>query len=227
MAAAGSIAAVSLLFGSPIIAAVLLLEALGLDREKLPLILLPGLLAAGIGSLISIGMGSLTGLSTSAYALGSLPLPTLDEPALADFAWTFLLAIGRRRRRLRGDPPRPAGASTSPAAAPTSSCPRSASPSRCWRSPSTRRAGGRSKRSSSPARIALPGPGHRRRYLVDLGAPPAARLQGPGVGRLARLASAAARRSRPSSSAPPRACSPRTCRASTSPERWASASPPA
>jgi H+/Cl- antiporter ClcA len=94
MAAAGSIAAVSLLFGSPIIAAVLLLEALGLDREKLPLILLPGLLAAGIGSLISIGMGSLTGLSTSAYALGSLPLPSLSQPALADFAWTFLLAIG-------------------------------------------------------------------------------------------------------------------------------------
>jgi H+/Cl- antiporter ClcA len=94
MAAAGSIAAMSLLFGSPIIAAVLLLEALGLDREKLPLILLPGLLAAGIGSLISIGMGSLTGLSTSAYALGPLPVPALDQPALADFAWTFALAIG-------------------------------------------------------------------------------------------------------------------------------------
>jgi hypothetical protein len=94
MAAAGSIAAMALLFNSPIIAAVLLLEALGLDREKLPLILLPGLLAAGIGSLISIGMGSLTGLSTSAYALGSLTLPTLSQPALADFAWTFPLAIG-------------------------------------------------------------------------------------------------------------------------------------
>ncbi len=94
MAAAGSIAAMSLLFGSPIIAAVLLIEALGLDREKLPLILLPGLLAAGIGSLISIGMGSLTGLSTSAYALGSLTLPTLSQPAIADFAWTFPLAIG-------------------------------------------------------------------------------------------------------------------------------------
>ena len=94
MAAAGSIAAMALLFNSPIIAAVILLEALGLDREKLPLILLPGLLAAGIGSLISIGMGSLTGLSTSAYALGTLPLPNLDQPALADFAWTFLLAIG-------------------------------------------------------------------------------------------------------------------------------------
>jgi H+/Cl- antiporter ClcA len=94
MAAAGSIAAMALLFNSPIIAAVILLEALGLDREKLPLILLPGLLAAGIGSLISIGMGSLTGLSTSAYALGTLTLPSLDRPAVADFAWTFGLAIG-------------------------------------------------------------------------------------------------------------------------------------
>jgi H+/Cl- antiporter ClcA len=94
MAAAGSVAAMSLLFNSPIIAAVILIEALGLDREKLPLVLLPGLLAAGIGSLISIGMGSLTGLSTSAYALGTLSLPQLDQPALADFAWTFALAIG-------------------------------------------------------------------------------------------------------------------------------------
>jgi H+/Cl- antiporter ClcA len=94
MAAAGSIAAMALLFNSPIIAAVILLEALGLDREKLPLILLPGLLAAGIGSLISIGMGSLTGLSTSAYALGTLTLPSLDQPAFGDFAWTFVLAVG-------------------------------------------------------------------------------------------------------------------------------------
>jgi H+/Cl- antiporter ClcA len=93
MAAAGSVAAVSMLFDSPIIAAVLLIEALGLDREKLPLILLPGLLAAGIGSLISIGMGSISGLSTSAYALGALPLPTLSQPALADFAWTIPLAL--------------------------------------------------------------------------------------------------------------------------------------
>jgi H+/Cl- antiporter ClcA len=93
MAAAGSVAAVSMLFDSPIIAAVLLIEALGLDREKLPLVILPGLLAAGIGSLISIGMGSLTGLSTSAYALGALPLPDLSQPALADFAWTIPLAV--------------------------------------------------------------------------------------------------------------------------------------
>ena len=94
MAAAGSVAAVSMLFGSPIIAAVLLIEALGLDREKLPLILLPGLLAAGIGSLVSIGMGSISGLSTSAYSLGALPLPAISQPTLADFGWTIPLALG-------------------------------------------------------------------------------------------------------------------------------------
>jgi H+/Cl- antiporter ClcA len=93
MAAAGSIAAVSMLFNSPIIAAVLLIEALGLDREKLPLLLLPGLLSAGIGSLVSIGMGSITGLSTSAYSLGALSLPAFAQPALSDFAWTIPLAI--------------------------------------------------------------------------------------------------------------------------------------
>ena len=93
IAASGSFAAMALLFNSPIIAAVILIEALGLDREKLPLVLLPGLLAAGIGSLVSIGMGSITGLSTSAYALGALPLPALAQPALSDFAWTIPLAV--------------------------------------------------------------------------------------------------------------------------------------
>ncbi|HVO54181.1 MAG TPA: chloride channel protein [Solirubrobacterales bacterium] len=92
MGASGSIAAVSLLFGSPIIAAVLLLEALGLDRQKLPLILLPGLLAAGIGSLISIGIGSITGLNTSDYSIGAVTLPTLATPVLPDFLWTIPLA---------------------------------------------------------------------------------------------------------------------------------------
>jgi H+/Cl- antiporter ClcA len=93
IAASGSFAAVAMIFGSPIIAAVILLEALGLDRQRLPLVLLPGLLAAGIGSLVSIGMGSLTGLSTSAYSLGALSLPVLAEPTVADFAWTIPLAI--------------------------------------------------------------------------------------------------------------------------------------
>jgi H+/Cl- antiporter ClcA len=92
VSAAGVFAAVSLIFGSPLIAAVLLIEATGLGGPKLPLVLLPGLLAAGIGSLVSIGMGSFTGLSTSDYALGSLDLPAFARPDAADFGWTILLA---------------------------------------------------------------------------------------------------------------------------------------
>ncbi len=93
IAVSGSFAAMAMLFNSPLIAAVILIEALGLDREKLPLVLIPGLLAAGIGSLVSIGMGSLTGLSTSAYAIGALSVPSLAQPSLSDFAWTIPLAI--------------------------------------------------------------------------------------------------------------------------------------
>jgi H+/Cl- antiporter ClcA len=93
MTAAGTFAAVSLIFGSPLIAAVLLIEATGLGGPKLPLVLLPGLLAAGIGSLVSVGMGSFTGLSTSDYALGALPLPQFARPDAAGFGWSIALAL--------------------------------------------------------------------------------------------------------------------------------------
>jgi hypothetical protein len=92
VAAAGAFAAMSMIFESPLIAAVILIEATGLGGPRLPLVLLPGLLAAGIGSLISIGMGSWTGLSTSAYSLPALSLPAFDRPDLGDFGWTILLA---------------------------------------------------------------------------------------------------------------------------------------
>ena len=49
VAAAGSFAALSLIFNSPIIAAIILIEATGLGGAKLPIVLLPGLIAAGIG----------------------------------------------------------------------------------------------------------------------------------------------------------------------------------
>ena len=93
IAAAGSFAAVSFLFQSPIIAAVIMIEATGIGGPKLRLVLIPGLLAAGIGSLVSLGMGSVTGLSTSAYALGPVSLPSFPRPDLADFGWTVALAI--------------------------------------------------------------------------------------------------------------------------------------
>src|SRR4051794_24603084 len=50
LAATGSFAAVAMIFDSPIVAAVLLIEAAGLGGATLPLILLPGLLGSGIGS---------------------------------------------------------------------------------------------------------------------------------------------------------------------------------
>ena len=92
LAATGSFAAVAMIFGSPLIAAVILIEAAGIGGAMLPVILLPGLLGAAIGSLVSIGIGSLTGLSTSAYSIGALSVPQLARPDIADFGWTLLLA---------------------------------------------------------------------------------------------------------------------------------------
>jgi H+/Cl- antiporter ClcA len=94
VAAAGSFAAMSFLFESPLIAAVIMIEAIGLGGSKLTLVLLPGLLAAGIGSLVSLGLGSWTGLSTSAYALGSVEgLAKFARPDIADFGWSIALAV--------------------------------------------------------------------------------------------------------------------------------------
>jgi len=93
IAASGAFAALSFLFVSPLIAAVILIEATGIGGARLPLILLPGLLAAGIGSLVSLGMGSFTGLSTKAYALSPVVLPTYNHPTIGQFGWTILLAI--------------------------------------------------------------------------------------------------------------------------------------
>lgn len=92
LASSGTFAAVSFLFGSPIIAAVILIEAAGLGGSRLPLVLIPGLLAAGIGSLVSIGLGSLTGLSTSDISLSPLHLPDFARPDVVDFLWTIPLA---------------------------------------------------------------------------------------------------------------------------------------
>jgi H+/Cl- antiporter ClcA len=91
--AAGAFAAVSFIFSSPLIAAILMIEVTGLGGPKLRVILIPGLLAAGIGSLVSLGMGQFTGLSTSAYALGPLPLSATHPPTVGEFGWTIALAI--------------------------------------------------------------------------------------------------------------------------------------
>jgi H+/Cl- antiporter ClcA len=93
IAGAGSFAALSFIFDSPLIAAVILIEATGIGGARLPLLLVPGLLAAGIGTLVAIGMGSFTGLSTSAFSLGPLTLPHFAHPTVGQFGWTIALAI--------------------------------------------------------------------------------------------------------------------------------------
>ena len=70
----------------------ILIEATGLGGRRLPLVLIPGLLAAGIGTLVSIGLGSWTGLDTSDISLTLLQLPDFARPDVADFLWTVALA---------------------------------------------------------------------------------------------------------------------------------------
>ena len=90
VAAAGSFAAISTLLGSPLLGAFLLMEASGLGGAMLELVLVPGLLAAGIGSLIFLGLDHLTGLGTFSLAIPGLP--HAGSPTGAEFLWA--LAIG-------------------------------------------------------------------------------------------------------------------------------------
>ncbi|MFF4248690.1 chloride channel protein [Streptomyces sp. NPDC001822] len=91
VAAAGSFAAISALLGSPLLGAFLLMEASGLAGMMLGLVLVPGLLASGIGSLIFIGLGSWTGLGT--YSLTLPHVPHTPQPTFAEFGWALVLGV--------------------------------------------------------------------------------------------------------------------------------------
>jgi H+/Cl- antiporter ClcA len=91
VAASGSFAAISALLGSPVIGAFLLMEASGIGGAALELVLIPGLLAAGIGSLVFIGLGHWTGLGTFSLALPNLPHFT--TPDLAEFGWALVIGV--------------------------------------------------------------------------------------------------------------------------------------
>ncbi len=91
MAGAGSFAAVSSLLGSPLIGAFLLLEAAGLGGPMLGVVLVPGLLAAGIGTLIFLGLNQITGLGTFTLALPGLP--EFGAPTVAMFGWAIAIGL--------------------------------------------------------------------------------------------------------------------------------------
>jgi H+/Cl- antiporter ClcA len=91
IAASGSFAAISTLFGSPLPAAFLLMEVSGVGGPMLGVLLVPGLLAAGIGSLIYVGLDNVTGFGTFSLAIPNLaPSPT---PTIAECMWAVPIGI--------------------------------------------------------------------------------------------------------------------------------------
>jgi H+/Cl- antiporter ClcA len=91
VAAAGGFAAISTLFGSPIAGAFLLMEASGLGGPTMGLVLVPGLLAAGIGTLIFVGFDSWTGHGTFSLAVPNLP--AFARPDAAEFGWAIVVGL--------------------------------------------------------------------------------------------------------------------------------------
>ncbi|MFI8264615.1 MULTISPECIES: chloride channel protein [unclassified Streptomyces] len=91
LGAAGSFAAVSTLLGSPLLGAFLLMEAAGLGGPMMGAVLVPGLLAAGVGALIFTGLGAWTGLGTYSLVLGQVP--DAARPDLAGFGWALVIGV--------------------------------------------------------------------------------------------------------------------------------------
>ena len=91
IAGAGSFAAISTLLGSPIAGAFLLMEAAGLAGTMMSVLLLPGLLAAGIGALIFVGLDSWTGLGTFSLAISNIPASPV--PTGTEFLWAIVIGI--------------------------------------------------------------------------------------------------------------------------------------
>ncbi len=91
IAGAGSFAAISSLLSSPLVAAFLLLEAAGLSGGMVGVVLVPGLLSAGLGTLVFIGLDSLTGYGTFTLALPGLP--NFVHPTGAMFGYAIALGL--------------------------------------------------------------------------------------------------------------------------------------
>jgi H+/Cl- antiporter ClcA len=89
--ASGSFAAVSALLGSPLLGAFLLMEAAGLGGATMGIVMLPGLLASGVGALVFVGLGSWTGFGTVSLTLPDLP--RVGNPTLAELGWAVVIGL--------------------------------------------------------------------------------------------------------------------------------------
>ncbi|MEU8520331.1 chloride channel protein [Streptomyces sp. NBC_01216] len=89
LGAAGAAAAISALFGNPLVGAVLLMEVAGVGGPRLFAVMLPALLSSGVGALVFTGFGHWTGLKTGSLKIGLPPAPLLDA---GDVLWTLPVA---------------------------------------------------------------------------------------------------------------------------------------
>jgi H+/Cl- antiporter ClcA len=89
--AAGSFAAISTLLGSPIVGAFLLMEVAGLAGPMVGVVLAPGLLAAGVGSLVFLGLNDITGWGT--FSLGIPELPPFQAIEVEQFLWAIAIGL--------------------------------------------------------------------------------------------------------------------------------------
>jgi H+/Cl- antiporter ClcA len=88
---AGSFAAVSTLLGSPLVAAFLMLEVAAIGGAMLGVLLVPGLLASGIGALVFVGLDSWTGFGT--FALAIPDIPPFTSPDGVQFLWAIGIGV--------------------------------------------------------------------------------------------------------------------------------------
>lgn len=91
LGAAGAAAAVAVIFGSPLVAAVILIEVAGVGGPQLFAVMLPALLSSGVGALVFTGFGRWTGFDAPSLSVKmGVPLPQLDA---GDVIWAVLMAV--------------------------------------------------------------------------------------------------------------------------------------
>jgi hypothetical protein len=88
----GAFAAIATILGSPLIAAVFMIEAIGFGGAQLFATMLPGLVCAGVGALVFTGLGDWTGFEIQ--TLGLPDLPEYPRPTIADVLWSLPIAVG-------------------------------------------------------------------------------------------------------------------------------------
>ena len=71
--------------------AFLMMEASGLGGATATMVLIPGLLGAGIGSLVFLGLDSWTGFGT--FSLEVPKIPPAASPTAAEFLWAVAIGV--------------------------------------------------------------------------------------------------------------------------------------